>query len=256
MRSSMRLRAYSIRKAGSIGTTRLIFYRFHPSRAVIWSMGFEPRIEILPPAQKKFWSEQTGIPPSFVLYGGTAVALRLGHRSSEDFDFFSSDSFETAALLAALPFSRDAEVLQSGKYTLAMRVERGGPVKLSFFGGLTFGRVGTPDVVRPQSFPIASLPDLMAAKLKVLWQRAEAKDYLDLGAFLNAGICLEHGLGCAVALYGEQFNPMIVLKALTYFEDGDLPTLPPEIRRLLTDAAANVRKIPEVRVASSRLTDH
>jgi hypothetical protein len=26
----------------------------------------------------------------FVLYGGAAIALRLGHRQSVDFDFFSS----------------------------------------------------------------------------------------------------------------------------------------------------------------------
>jgi len=51
-------------------------------------MGFEPKIDILPPAQRNFWEEAPSIPASFVLYGGTAIALRLGHRSSEDFDFF------------------------------------------------------------------------------------------------------------------------------------------------------------------------
>ncbi|MGC9259966.1 MAG: hypothetical protein ACP5I8_07815 [Phycisphaerae bacterium] len=39
--------------------------------------------EILPPVQKSFWplmSPAAGM--GFVLYGGTAVALRLGHRQS------------------------------------------------------------------------------------------------------------------------------------------------------------------------------
>jgi len=33
-----------------------------------------------------------GVPPHFILYGGTALALRLGHRESVDFDFFSSET--------------------------------------------------------------------------------------------------------------------------------------------------------------------
>lgn len=115
-------------------------------------MGFEPKIDILPPAQRNFWQEAPSIPAGFVLYGGTAIALRLGHRSSEDFDFFSSDAFEVNELLDELTFSRDAEVLQSGQNTLTLRVERGGPVKLSFFGGLGFGRIAAPDVAQGQSF--------------------------------------------------------------------------------------------------------
>lgn len=103
--------------------------------------------------------------------------------------------------------------------------------------------------------PIASLPDLMAAKLKVIWQRAEAKDYLDVAALIRAGLSLEYALGCAIALHSSQFNPAIVLKALTFFEDGDLATLSSEVRALLIEAAANVRQIPEVRRAAERLGD-
>ena len=51
---------------------------------------FNPCFEILPSAQKNLWPELAGVPPHFVLYGGTALALRLGHRVSVDFDFFSS----------------------------------------------------------------------------------------------------------------------------------------------------------------------
>ena len=45
---------------------------------------FEPRREILPPTQQELWTEL--LPTAelgFVLYGGTAIALRLGHRASE-----------------------------------------------------------------------------------------------------------------------------------------------------------------------------
>ena len=52
---------------------------------------FDPHIDILPAAQQEIWPLLA--PASalgFVLYGGTAVALHLGHRTSIDFDFFKS----------------------------------------------------------------------------------------------------------------------------------------------------------------------
>jgi hypothetical protein len=53
---------------------------------------FSPRKEVLPPPQLEFWDS---LKPSrklgFVLYDGTAIALRLGHRISVDFDFFTEN---------------------------------------------------------------------------------------------------------------------------------------------------------------------
>ena len=39
---------------------------------------------------------------SFYLAGGTALALRLGHRLSRDFDFFNSQPFDEEILLNEL----------------------------------------------------------------------------------------------------------------------------------------------------------
>jgi ABC-type tungstate transport system permease subunit len=50
---------------------------------------FQPHFEILPPAQLLLWKELNPVNNlGFVLYGGTALALRLGHRVSIDFVFF------------------------------------------------------------------------------------------------------------------------------------------------------------------------
>jgi hypothetical protein len=40
----------------------------------------------------------------FVLYGGTAIALRLGHRPSIDFDFFTDRTVNKGELYKAFPF--------------------------------------------------------------------------------------------------------------------------------------------------------
>jgi hypothetical protein len=50
---------------------------------------FHPHLEILSSAQMRLWRELSGVPIGFVLYGGTALALHLGHRTSVDFDFFA-----------------------------------------------------------------------------------------------------------------------------------------------------------------------
>lgn len=75
-----------------------------------------------------------------------------------------------------------------------------------------------------------------------------------MAAILRAGVSLEHGLDCAMALYGETFNPAIVLKALTFFEDGDLKTLSSDVREVPIEAARSVRKIPEIHCVAQHVS--
>ncbi|MCY4017145.1 MAG: hypothetical protein OXF43_10705 [Gammaproteobacteria bacterium] len=81
---------------------------------------------------------------------------------------------------------------------------------------------------------------LAATKAAVVQARPSAKDYLDLNALLEAKIPLETALGAARAVYGAEFNPLLTLKALTYFEEGDLDTVPNEVRQNLAAAVAAV----------------
>ena len=205
-----------------------------------------PALQILPASQLSFWRNETRIPDHFVLYGGTALALRLGHRQSIDFDFFSSAPLDQAKLSSAIPFLNRAQILQSQPDTITVRIDCGGPVTISFFGNLSFGQLAAPDRAAPHGIKIASLDDLMATKLKVVAQRAEAKDYIDIAAMIKSGVGLERGLGGAIAIFGPNFNPALPLKALTYFEDGDLGSLSREARECLTTAVKNVRDIPHV----------
>jgi hypothetical protein len=78
-------------------------------------------------------------------------------------------------------------------------------------------------------------------KAAVVQKRAEAKDYVDLDAILQTGIIdLPGSLSVASSLYGSSFNPDLTLKSLSYFDDGNLPTLPAEIRDRLVRAVCNV----------------
>ncbi|KJU84092.1 hypothetical protein MBAV_003712 [Candidatus Magnetobacterium bavaricum] len=65
-------------------------------------------------------------------------------------------------------------------------------------------------------------------------QRAEAKDYIDIDALLQHGIDLSGALVAGRVVYGRSFNPMIALKALSFFDD--VPTLPADVRGRLSAA--------------------
>lgn len=95
-------------------------------------MRFEPKLGVLPAAQQLLWPELEKIPKHFILYGGTAIALRIGHRSSVDFDFFSSERFSTEQLMLAVPFLAASRIIQSASQTLSATVYRGEDVKVSF----------------------------------------------------------------------------------------------------------------------------
>jgi hypothetical protein len=213
------------------------------------SDSFSPRLEILPPPQRRLWDEFVHVPPEFVLYGGTAIALYLGHRESADFDFFGNRSLDSNNLTLDIPFLADATVTQREPNTLTCVVDRGGPVKVSFFGLPAVPRLRPPFIAPDNGLRIASLLDLAGMKAAVVQMRAEAKDYIDIDAMLAEGrIDLPAALASARAIYGSQFNPQITLKALSYFDDGDLPRLPQGLKDRLTRAigAVDLDRLPVV----------
>jgi hypothetical protein len=178
-----------------------------------------------------------GTPGDFTLYGGTAIALHLGHRQSIDFDFFAQTSFEPDALLRQIPYLKGAVVRQSSPNTLTTTVERTGPVQVSFFGGLGLGQVEAPDVIKDLNLAIASLVDLAGTKAKVIIQRVEPKDYIDVHALMTkGGIPLANMLAAASIIFGPQLNPLDALKAIAYHQDPALAGLSEEVKRDLAKA--------------------
>jgi hypothetical protein len=208
-----------------------------------------PRLDILPAAQRRLWNEFSAVPEEFVLYGGTAVALHLGHRHSIDFDFFGNRALDQSALQTGVPFLVGAKIVQRATNTLSVVIDRGGRVKVSFFGVPNLPRLGEPHVSKDNKLKIASLLDLAGTKASVLQVRAEAKDYIDMDALTTMGkISLPTALAAAQKLYGSSFNPEVTLKALSYFGDGNLHTLADEVKQRLVVAAreVDVEHLPDI----------
>ncbi len=202
---------------------------------------FTPRLDILPKAQRRLWDELAAVPAEFALYGGTAIALHLGHRKSMDFDFFGNRPFDPANLIAAIPFMAAATITQREPNTLSGTVDRGGSVKVSFFGVPGIPRLAPPHIAPDNGLQVASLLDLAGTKAAVVQERAEARDYADIDAILRDGrIDLPTALASAIAIYGRQFNPQITLKALSYFGEANLSSLPKSVKDRLMKAAREV----------------
>jgi hypothetical protein len=214
---------------------------------------FEPKTEILSKTQQEIWPLLTPAPGlSFVLYRGTAVALHFGHRISVDFDFFRTEPLDKRDIETSFTFMRDAQTIQEDENTLAVTAPmQSGPVKVSFFGGMAIGRINEPRRTKDTTLLVASLEDLLATKLKAIMDRAEAKDYRDISVMLSAGVSLERALGAFAKMYGK--DPGLPLRAMGFFKDGDLSSLPKSDQDILRKARDRVAEIPDVVITRGSL---
>lgn len=210
-----------------------------------------PRLDTLPPAQRKLWPRLSAVGRDYILYGGTSLSLQVGGRISIDFDFFAPETLNLEDLRNRFDFLADAKLRRRAANTAIFSIGEGSEsIAISFFGGLTFGRVGEPIRFSDNGVYGAALIDLAAQKIKAIQQRAEAKDYLDIHRLLSCGVSLPNMLGAAVALFPE-VNPAISLKALSYFED--VGTVPEQVQRDLIQAAAAVRDIPLIPIVNKSI---
>ena len=164
-------------------------------------------VEKLPPAQQLLWPLLKDVPPDFVLYGGTALALRFGHRDSADFDFFSNTFPEKnlEALLAS-PFAagrlssfKKRENIQ-GQIDLTLKINAPGLrreidriVKLTFLTNRMMlpGCLAEPDVSSGNGVKVASLQDLFATKVLAAASRTKTEDFVDIVELIKRGHSLE-----------------------------------------------------------------
>lgn len=198
-------------------------------------------LNVLPDSQRRVWTQLGSTPSDFVLYGGTALALRLGHRESVDFDFFSCRPFQPLALARSIAYLENQVITQQSENTLSCDITtETGIVKVSFFGGLSLRQIEPPDLADNNEIAMASLRDIFGMKCATVPQRNEVKDYLDIHALLNrAKMSLPEGLACAKAIYGRQYNPVLTLQALSYFDDLREPLAP----GVKSDLVAAVRAV-------------
>lgn len=182
-------------------------------------------IELLDPAQVTVLDrlKQVAGIGDFYLAGGTALALRHGHRESIDFDFFRREPFQVRSLARRLQKSfAQFELIPTGEQTLYVRLCE---VTTSFF------RFPYPLLEVPQptawGFPLASDADIAAMKLEAIASRGSRKDFIDLWVICTHGFTLERVFQLFERKFGaSQVEHYHRLRALAYFDDAEKDPFP------------------------------
>lgn len=170
---------------------------------------------VLSDEQLKLLPLLTKFSNSFILVGGTAIALQLGHRRSIDFDLFSQKEFDSLHIRAALSVKNSIQrTLVDSQHELTVVVDG---VKLTFYHYPydLHSSVPLEDIIQ-----MPDLRTLGAMKAFALGRRAKWKDYVDL-YFIFQALGYAAVIDAAKALFESQFNEKLFRSQLSYFEDVD-----------------------------------
>lgn len=152
----------------------------------------------------------------FYLAGGTALALQLGHRKSQDYDLFRAEKFDERQLLARVRDAfqgHDLRIVQQAWQTLDVLVDQ---VKVSFFYD-PYPPLGKLLELEDGNLRLASVVDIGCMKLSAITSRASYKDFVDLYFILQTVSLPELLRRCREKIPALDTN--LVLKSLVYFGD-------------------------------------
>ena len=161
----------------------------------------------------------------WTLGGGTGLATHLGHRYSEDLDFFRDEPFEPERLAGELSAIGNVSIQSRSADTLHLALQG---LRLSFlrtqapllFPGTTY-----------RSLVVADPRDIAVMKAIAIGGRGSRKDFVDLYFFLQAGGSLDGVLSLVRRRFEEvDYNDYHLFKSLVYFEDAESEPMPKMIR--------------------------
>lgn len=152
----------------------------------------------------------------FYLGGGSAVALHLGHRVSEDLDFFTPEAERMEAVHAYLA-GRGAVILRKTAGSVTANWEG---VRVSF---LAYPYPLLDEALPFHGCPVAGLRDLALMKITAIADRGKRKDFLDLYAICLHDYSLRQLLleDMGRKFAGVNFSLAHYVKSLVYFADAD-----------------------------------
>lgn len=157
---------------------------------------------------------------NFYLTGGTALALLLGHRESEDLDFFTKNSFQPTLLQQKLLKLGTLENVQIDQGTLNLFMNK---VKLQF---LYYPYNLLEKLIPWNGINLSSMIDIACTKLITVSMRGSKKDFIDLYVILQQMTLEELFIKLDEKYTKVQYNYPHILKSLVYFNDADDQPMP------------------------------
>lgn len=171
----------------------------------------------------------------YTLCGGTALAMQLGHRMSEDLDFMMWRISKTEKPEVDWPTIEKEIEEKVGEiehrdilgFDQVAFVVKG--VKLSFFVSNNFSPVK--ERIRYQgNIFISDVPAILAMKMEVMLRRLKFRDYYDIYSIVRAGYSLKEGIDAAVKYSGYKLNTkslMIMLSSSRIPVDANFAQMNP-----------------------------
>lgn len=180
----------------------------------------------LPPATAQLaqtiQDKQESLPflSSFYLSGGTGLSLQLGHRESEDLDFFSQSPFDPEQVQQQLLSLGSLSQTELAPGTINTFVNG---VKLQF---LEYPYPLLEPTISWNDMQLSSVIDIACTKLQTISMRGGKKDFVDL-YFLFQQFSLNELFTKVDQKYATiDYSKTHILKSLTYFADADQQPMP------------------------------
>ena len=115
----------------------------------------------------------------FILVGGTALALQIGHRNSVDIDMFGNSEINPDIFIDELKKFGEVKLIQKSKHILIVSVDN---IKVDFVNHI-YPFLEKQIII--DGIRMASKKDISAMKLSAISGRGSRKDYIDLYFLLN-----------------------------------------------------------------------
>jgi predicted nucleotidyltransferase component of viral defense system len=153
----------------------------------------------------------------FSLVGGTALALRYGHRSSDDLDLFFHEKFDHSSIEKELihefgpGFDYESGHKQFGIFCYLDKIK----VDIVYFPYLPIGNIETINKIR-----MYSSADIAAMKIQAILGRAKKKDFWDLYELLQH-YSLQQLMDWHRQKYPSQMLAISIPNAITYFVEAN-----------------------------------
>lgn len=143
----------------------------------------------------------------------------MGHRKSIDIDLFSNFSFDVGNLLENLSADFSFNLFFSAKNTIKGNIDK---VELDILAH-RYPLINAPSIIN--NISMLSTEDIIAMKLNAISTSGQrVKDFIDI-YFLLDFYSIEEMLSFFKKKY-TQYNEVIVLKSITWFEDVELSEWP------------------------------
>lgn len=172
----------------------------------------------------------------YILCGGTALAIQIGHRKSEDLDFMMwriSKTEKPEVNWNAIERELKEKIGEIENFNMlgfdqVEFVVRG--VKFSFFVSDNLSPVTAPTEYLG-NIRLADIESIMAMKMEVMLRRMKFRDYYDIYCMLQEGYSIHNGIEKALNLSRHRLSSKNIIAMLLggqFIPDNNFATLEPK----------------------------